>query len=256
MCGLAALGLNACGTPEPQTEKDTAGEKGKQECNCLHGICKDGVCQCEAGYFGPKCAECTKGAEDSYYGKDECTFTDNRDGYVYPVVKINDQIWMAKNMAHVPSGKYPDSDYFYPGNMIENVKDYGNLYLWDAATDVCPEGWTLPQKEDFENILSKLGCNNVEFCEDADVIAKLRAADEILGDFKGTDITGLALLPSGSFWGEKEGFADFGVNANLWSATLFQGNQAYGMFVSSEDAVIDHSGHEYAFAVRCILHAD
>jgi hypothetical protein len=30
---------------------------------------------------------------------------------------------------------------------------YGRLYDWYAATAVCPEGWKLPSKDDFDNLL-------------------------------------------------------------------------------------------------------
>ena len=33
-----------------------------------------------------------------------------------------------------------------------DYKKYGNLYTWEEALEVCPEGWRLPTDEDWQNL--------------------------------------------------------------------------------------------------------
>lgn len=74
-------------------------------------------------------------------------------GVHYPVIKIGDQKWMAKNLAYLPSVSHPDTNsdteklyyvYGYEGTDVmeakatENYGTYGVLYNWPAA------GFTTP----------------------------------------------------------------------------------------------------------------
>ena len=61
-------------------------------------------------------------------------------------VRIGDQIWMAKNIDADVSGS------FCYNNDLLNCKKYGRLYTWDAAQNVCPEGWRLPTENDFRQL--------------------------------------------------------------------------------------------------------
>lgn len=76
------------------------------------------------------------------------SFVDERDGKNYKTVKIGDQIWMAENLDY-------DSKYnAYPYDRIKsNGAKYGFLYKWKAAIEICPSGWHLPSKSDFETLI-------------------------------------------------------------------------------------------------------
>jgi uncharacterized protein (TIGR02145 family) len=79
-------------------------------------------------------------------------FTDIRDGRIYKVVKIGEQIWMSENLAYKPdSGKYWS---YYSKSEIPT---YGYLYNWETAQNVCPVGWHLPDKSEFESLLQNVG---------------------------------------------------------------------------------------------------
>jgi uncharacterized protein (TIGR02145 family) len=79
-------------------------------------------------------------------------FADSRDGKVYKTIKIGNQVWMADNLAFkTDSGCRADD------NLQNNLKKYGYLYDWQTAKKVCPKGWHLPTKEDFETLINNAG---------------------------------------------------------------------------------------------------
>lgn len=115
-------------------------------------------------------------------------FTDSRDGVIYEAIKINCQCWMAENLRFLPAvsgvseGSSTKAHYYvydYNGTSIatatsrENYKTYGVLYNWNAAMQglvhsqgnaqgVCPDGWRLPNDEDWKTLEVSLGMSEHE----------------------------------------------------------------------------------------------
>lgn len=94
------------------------------------------------------------------------------DGKNYPIVKIDDRIWMAENLAYLPTVDYPSSGkdtepcyyvYEYNGNSVSpakatfNYKTFGALYNWSAALTACPLGWHLPSFYEWNSLSEYLG---------------------------------------------------------------------------------------------------
>ena len=113
------------------------------------------------------------------------TLVDERDENSYATVEIDDQCWMAENLAYLPEVEPAGGDYsetepyyyvigyegydpeeakentFYSSSREEDINGYevaGVLYNWPAAMNesvesgaqgACPEGWYLPTDEDW-----------------------------------------------------------------------------------------------------------
>jgi len=119
---------------------------------------------------------CEEDKKDKFSG-DSGTFSDKRDGTIYNWVRIGGQIWMAENLAYLPSvnkvrdgsedtGKENDSFYYvygYDGEDVlaakatNNYQIYGVLYNGNAAINACPDGWHLPSDNEWKQLEKHLG---------------------------------------------------------------------------------------------------
>lgn len=117
------------------------------------------------------------------------SFTDPRDGNVYKLVKMGDQVWMAENLRYLPQVNKPSDGYDnetkgcngepyyfvygYDGNDVNEAKalkiykEAGVMYNWFAAIQggienagdpaavpsnvqgVCPDGWHIPSEAEW-----------------------------------------------------------------------------------------------------------
>ena len=109
------------------------------------------------------------------------SFTDSRDGQSYDIVKIGSLTWMAENLNfETESSACPDGD-------SRNCKRLGRLYTWAEAKSVCPEGWRLPTKADFEALMAAADGSGVV----------LKARDGWFKKGNGSDAFGFKALPAG-----------------------------------------------------------
>lgn len=74
------------------------------------------------------------------------SFTDLRDGTAYPVVKINDQVWLAGAIEYVVPGS------LCPENDASKCLTFGRLYSSAEASKACPSGWRLPSDEEYKKL--------------------------------------------------------------------------------------------------------
>ncbi|MBR4783647.1 MAG: fibrobacter succinogenes major paralogous domain-containing protein [Fibrobacter sp.] len=81
------------------------------------------------------------------------TLRDSRDGKVYNTVKIGQQTWMAQNL----NFETEDSFCYDESERYCTKYGYGRLYPWRIAKTVCPAGWHLPSKGEFESLLELVG---------------------------------------------------------------------------------------------------
>jgi len=165
-------------------------------------------------------------------------FTDPRDNKKYKIVKIGTQIWMAENLNYdVKGSKCYD-------NKPDNCQKYGRLYNYSTAKTVCPNGWHLPTKVEWEalaetNVAGKL----------------LKSSNGWVGGVKGTDIYGFTALPGG--WSDSSGtFSSIGFSGIWWStsSSYTSSETAFRLIIryDSDVAKWDTSSKNNLFSVRCL----
>ena len=152
--------------------------------------------------------------------------TDNRDGQVYATVSIGSQIWMAENLNYEP--RYGWSGCY--NNTARYCDVYGRLYSFAAAMDsvnqggcgldgdctpniphrgICPDGWHIPTRTEFETLLSTVGI------DDSTRSVGLRSKAWMLG----LDDYGFSAVPIGHAYicGEEASFFTIDLETDFWS---------------------------------------
>ena len=136
------------------------------------------------------------------------SFTDSRDGKTYKTVKIGNQTWMAENLAYKA-----ESDCWAYNNDEKNVATYGYLYDWETAIKVCPKGWHLPRKNEWQILIEYLGGSSVAGGKLKSTSGWNRPNEE------STNSSGFSALPSGSRDYDDGTFNNQGNDGGWWSAT-------------------------------------
>ena len=159
------------------------------------------------------------------------TFKDSRDGHIYKTVKIGDQVWMAENLAYqIDGAAWPVDD------DENNVGKYGYFYKWETALDVCPPGWRLPSKTDFETLIARYG-------------GKEAAYTALIENGS----SGFSALLAG--WrGSYGGYSDKGGMAAFWSSSKSWNHYrwALGFFSDEKSATVFDDYDTRGFSVRCL----
>ena len=177
------------------------------------------------------------------------SFTDPRDGQSYDVVKIVNLTWMAENLNYeTETSACPDGD-------TRNCKRMGRLYTWAEARSVCPDGWRLPTKEDFESLVAVTSGEAAQSPSQSRAGLALKASDGWFKKGNGSDEFGFNALPAGYGTGGK--FDGIGGYAYFWSATENTENpesNAFYLFLSfsSDAASLNSFAKEDYRSVRCV----
>jgi len=153
-----------------------------------------------------KCAKCSKIRSDQHKVVGgicslcgQGTFTDERDGKTYKVIKIGNQIMMEVNLAYKPEKgnfwAYDESD--------ANIAKYGYLYDWETAKNLAPKGWHLPTKAEWETLYRFLGNNPSTVYEHAKVGGST-SFNGLLGGWRYVHGEYNSLGASAYFWSKTE----------------------------------------------------
>jgi uncharacterized protein (TIGR02145 family) len=172
------------------------------------------------------------------------TFTDGRDGRVYKTVVIGDKTWMAENLNYQTGSTDKSRCY---DNDNSNCKKYGRLYEGSVAQSICPSGYRLPSRMEWNDLVRAAGKSGVP----AGTALKSR------NDWNdGTDAFGFSALPGGSFYGgyrntavgnKPSKFDDGGKNGFWWTSTKDNDHGGYYRKISSDDDVVYEGNSRFKY---------
>ena len=198
---------------------------------------------------------------------------DSRDGKKYKTVTIGSQTWMAENLNYSDSTSYPsmlERNWCYKKS-LDSCAKYGRLYTWSAAMDsvgifttnrkncgygktclpnypvrgICPEGWHLPTKAEYEILFIAVGGKSI-----AGKMLKSKTGWPPYVE-NGKDLFGFSALPAGVYG---NGSFDFsGSNIILWSSTDYTSDYAYGMHMDQRNETVMYGYYKnFGYSVRCL----
>lgn len=192
------------------------------------------------------------------------TMTDSRDGQTYKIVTIGSQTWMAENLNYPAEGSrcYNDDSVY--------CSKYGRLYRWAIAVDsiglfssgatgcgnglectvkypvrgICPAGWHLPSKTEWETLISKIGTSSTAG-------KYLKSASG--WDFgNGLDSFSFTALPAGycdGKCGNVGSFTDF-ISSTEYSSSTFYRLALGGAY--SNAYILSNNQKKTEISVRCL----
>ena len=219
------------------------------------------------------------------------TFIDSRDYKEYKIVTIGSQVWMAENLAYLPSvvGPSTTSDieplyyvYDYNGTDIdaakatENYQTYGVLYNWPAVMNgaltsntipsgvqgVCPAGWHLPSDTEWKELEMYLGMTQEEADEfttrGTDEGSKLKEAGTTHWRYPNagaTNSSGFTVLPGGQLYSYDGNFVGVSTTCMFWTSTQWEDDSAVLRILAVAEPTVMRSGQEKGrgYSVRCIM---
>ena len=212
---------------------------------------------CGGKAYDPELQSCTK-----------VQFADNTEQYykTVTIARVNySKTWMAENLNYKTENSWCGGG---SGTKEGDCSVYGRLYTWAAAVGktetecgygqecnlgtgdirgVCPEGWHLPSKEEWEDLIKAVGGQSK-------ASAKLKSKTGWKKEYSGEDAFGFTALPAGyrSYGGS---YFKGGNNAYFWSSTEFNGAYAYLMDLDYDygNVYLDNNGFKKdGYSVRCL----
>lgn len=187
--------------------------------------------------------------------------TDPRDGIVYKTTQIGGKTWMAENLNYFDiegAASSIKNDWCY-WDKPENCESSGRLYTWKVAQRICPEGWRLPTKADWESLLQEVGADSLN-----EILwkgsSKLKSVNGWENNGSGTDDFGFTALPAGMKFTTRtqDGFTYHGCSSLMWAATEADGGAAdtlaYHMYLdcSNDNAIVNTVRKINGLSVRCV----
>lgn len=161
--------------------------------------------------------------ETNFTTSDVTYFTDERDGNVYPVLSYSDEMWLGENLRFEIDGEsYPIETEFQ-----DDLAKFGQLYTFEVAKDVCPDGWHLPSDEEWMNLERTIGLPQ----DQLDVMYDFRGDIGLKMIYPGpeswyyispvfTNSSGFNAYRTGGRWDNGKRYIGYGVFTYFWTSTV------------------------------------
>ncbi len=214
-----------------------------------------------------------------------------RDNKVYKTVNVRGQVWMAENLNYADSVATPSlkgRSWCY-GNVDKNCDVAGRLYTWAAAIDsvgllhdaenpqlcgdgrdcfmsdvvqgVCPEGWHLPSKnewDDLKNSFAKELLSSVKPAVEMMPTVGWTLAKKTIESYSYWNRSGFSAIPAGYMYPDDDGevgFSRSGRQTLFWSSTQAPDiRNAYklALYDDIDPPSISGARRMGGYSVRCI----
>ena len=184
------------------------------------------------------------------------------DGNIYNTVTIGNQVWMAENLKvthytngdpipyvadslewiNLKTGAYCDYQ-----NLKENGEIYGHLYNSFAIDDergLCPEGWHVPIKEEFDILREYLGGAKIAGAK----LKETKYEHWLIPNIGATNSSGFSALPGGRR--TKRGFSRMGYDGYFWSSGMYY---LYLRYEKTEFSLGFNEMYD-GYSIRCVRH--
>ena len=190
---------------------------------------------------------------------------DSRDGQTYKTVTIGKQTWMAENLNYDVQGSYCYLD------SVEYCSKYGRFYPWNLTKDVCPVGFHLPSKAEWETLIKSAGGEKYAYTLLKSRVGPIEKEFKLYGNVAGRDDYGFSALPVGckSNDGNFEDDKYIASDAHFWSSTENVGRDSaysmdfkhdietyisgsFGEFIDILRTLLKQRDKNYAVPVRCV----
>ncbi len=199
------------------------------------------------------------------------------DGNSYKTVKIGNQIWMAENLINTEGGYVPTvAGNAAWGALADNNTAMGTyktvysnrIYTWAAAMGatttnnkgICPTGWHIPSKVDFEELISFLGGYSKAGAKLKSAVTSTQAGTDywLQSAHNGTNENGFNAFANGYRDNNNSAFGGFftdaGYTTYFWTSTQAGGTQANSFFLknNSKDIFLGKHAKSFGFSIRCV----
>lgn len=200
------------------------------------------------------------------------TFTDPRDGQLYHVRDYGSLTWFVQDLRYMGDGvgsAYEHSD------EVGNV--FGRLYSWNDATGgeagtglgggpqgVCPDGWSIPTREDWEDFAKAVSGEDLPFEEHWIGLGETASAPVMLNneamwpyspDNLHTNTTGWNAFPTGNSTNSYEDFENIATYGMWWSSYMDDAGMVYYRYIYYNSDTFDTyytDKDSYGVSVRCV----